>query len=362
MAKVYYVHSGLTACYLVRCLLPLQENGWDGDQTSIVPEKNTPENKAAAAQDADIVVFHRPEQTTKLQLARLLKKQGKKIVFDNDDTYKDLKGMKYTEYMDEERVSKGIERINKVIDAFIVEADLVTTSTEFLAEEYRKLNPNVAVLPNCIDPFYYDSEPLRNESDVVRIGVTGSVAVSADLEVLIPLIKHYEKDKRVQLVIFSLPPNGDDQIVRKLYAEEYKVFDSMDIEWQPFVPPYEYPDKLNSLKLDIMIIPRHDSYFNRCKSNVKFLESSMFEIPVIAQGFADGKSPYQDPEDAKHMKIVIDNKDWIPEIDKMILDKEGRRELGRKAKEYVLSRYTIEKNAHLWVEAYDKLKKNDSDN
>lgn len=349
--KVYFIGSGLQGCYVPRCLLPLQANGFDGDQTSIIPENNTPENKSKAAQDADIIVFHRPEHPGKLELAHHLKSIGKKIVFDNDDTYKDLDGMKFNEYMNEERVTRGIAKVNSTIDAFIAEADLVTTSTEFLAEEYRKLNPNVFVLPNCIDPFYYD-EPLRNENGKIRIGITGSVAVSGDLEVLIPILKHYQKNKEVELVVFSLPPNGNDSIARKLYKEEYEIFDSLDIEWQPFVSAHEYPQKLNSLKIDIMIIPRKDSYFNRCKSNIKFLESSLLEIPCIAQGFSDGKSPYQDPKDAEHMIIVTDNSQWIPEIDKLIADKPKRLEMGRKAREYVVERYSIENNANKWVEAY----------
>jgi glycosyltransferase involved in cell wall biosynthesis len=119
-----------------------------------------------------------------------------------------------------------------------------------------------------------------------------------------------------------------------------------------------YYDKLNSLKLDMMIIPREDNYFNRAKSNLKFLEASMFEIPCIVSGFADGKSPYQvNPEDQKYLKLVMDNSKWIEEIEKMIADKEGRRELGRKAREYVIKNYKIEDKAHLWEEAYSKILK-----
>ena len=62
--------------------------------------------------------------------------------------------------MDEERLKNGLKTINETIDLFIKEADLVTCSTEFLANEYRKLNPNVVVLPNCVDPFMFD-EPLK---------------------------------------------------------------------------------------------------------------------------------------------------------------------------------------------------------
>lgn len=354
--RAYFISSGLQGCYVVRCLLPLQANGWDGDQTSIVQSAKTPENKQKAALASDVVVFHRPDTDTKLKLARLLKnEQGKKIVFDNDDTYKDDGVVRLNEFVTNERTKRHMAKVNRFVDQFVIEADLVTCSTEFLAKEYRRLNPNVKVLPNCVDPFLFE-EPLRNESNVVRIGVTGSVGVTNDIEVLTPIIKHYEKDPRVQIVFFSLPANRYDDLVGKVYEHEYAFLDSIDVEWHPYVDADKYYDKINSLKLDLMIIPRADNYFNRCKSNLKFLEASMFEIPVIAQGFADGQSPYQvNPEDAKHMKIVVDNKDWIPIIEELITDKAKRLEMGKKAKEYVLENYDIEKKAHLWAEAYESI-------
>ncbi len=354
--RVYYISSGNYGCYIVRCLLPLIANGWDGDYTSIHPHTTTPENKARAAQDADIVVFHRPEDPKKLELARLLKKQGKKIVMDNDDTYKDKGAVKLNTWFNEERVKRGLGEVNKIVDAFIIEADLITTTTEFLAEEYRKLNKNVVVLPNYIDPFYFD-EPLRNETDIVRIGITGSLGMSSDLDVLSPIIKHYEHDPRVKVVFFSLPANRESNpMLTKAYEHEFNFLDSVEVEWHPLVDANVYYDKINSLKLDIMIIPRADNNFNRAKSNLKFLESSMFEIPCIAQGFEDGKSPYQvNPEDAKHMVIVTDNSQWIPEIEKLINDKELRREMGRKAREYVVENYDINNHAHKWEEAYKNI-------
>lgn len=354
--RVYYISSGNFGCYVVRCLLPLVANGWDGDHTSIKAFQQTPEDKTRAAKASDIVVFHRPDDPKKLELARILKGQGKKIVMDNDDTHKDMGGIILNEYFNKERVKKGLTSINKILDAFAIEADLITCSTEYLAEEYRKLNPNVVVLPNYIDPFYFD-EPLRNEDDVVRIGITGSIGMSNDLDVLNPIFKHYEKDPRVKLVFFSLPADPkNNPFIANAYQNEYNFLDSMDVEWHATVNMDKYYDKLNSLKLDIMLIPRSDSYFNRCKSNLKFIESSMFEIPIISQGFTDGKSPYQvNPEDSKYMKIVIDNNDWIPAIEELIADKEKRREMGRKAREYVEKNYNIEDHAHKWEDAHGSI-------
>lgn len=354
--KVFFVGSDLEGCYNVRALFPLQANGWDGDRTTFMFNRMTPENKAKAAMDSEIVVFHRPQDEQRLKLAKLLKSQGKKIVFDNDDTVKDDGGFKFNEYMDKERLEKGLKKLDKQTDDFIKIADLVTCSTTFLADEYRKLNENVIVLPNCIDPFYFD-EPLRNDTDVVRIGVTGSVGITSDVEVLKPIIEHYQHDKRVRLVLFSLPPAKHDKITRELYSEEYKFWDSVDIEWQPFVMAEDYYTTLNELKLDMVIIPRADTYFNRCKSNLKFLENSMLEIPTIAQSFPTGDSPYeQNPEDKNYLLLAGNQEEWIVQIEKLINDKELRREMGRKAKEYVEENYSIEKNAYKWRDAYKTIK------
>lgn len=353
--KVFYTHSALNGCYNVRCLFPLQANGWDGYRTTLLPSMMTPEYQSKATLDADIVVFHRPDRKEKLEAARMLKKQGKKIVFDNDDTNKDHGGFKFNEFMNEERMKAGVDRIDSALDSFIKEADLVTCSTEFLKKEYEKLNPNVVHLPNCIDPFYF-AEPLRNETDIVRIGITGSVGTTSDLEVLKPIVEHYHKDKRVRLVLLSMPTMGADTIIQELYKDEYEFWSKMDIEWHTFIPSHEYYDYLNELKLDMVIIPRYDSLFNRCKSNLKFLENSMLEIPSICQSFPTGDSPYeQNAEDRNYLLLASDFKSWIEQIENLINNKDLRREMGEKAHEYVEASYDINKNAYRWKEAYEKL-------
>lgn len=360
--KVYFTNTGLEGCYNVRCLFPLQENGWDGDRTTLGLQRISPENKAKALVDADVIVFHRPERDEQLAVMRKLKEVGKKIVFDNDDTYKDYNGFKFNDYMNEEKVKRGLGELNKNIDTFVREADLVTCTTEFLKKEYEQINPNTIVLPNCIDPFYFP-EPKRNETDVVRIGITGSVGVTSDVEVLKPIIEHYQHDKRVRLVLLSLPPQGENEIYKKLYVDEYAFWNKVNIEWHSFVGSDIYYDYLNDLKLDMVIIPRSDSLFNRCKSNLKFLENSMLEIPTIAQSFPTHDSPYeQNPTDKDYLLLANTYDEWIAQIEKLINDKELRREMGRKARKYVEENYSIEKHAHLWKEAYESLFTNQTKN
>lgn len=355
--KVFFVNSELNGCYNVRCLFPLQANGWDGDRTTFLPSQMTPENKARAAMDADIVVFHRPDRKEKLEMARMLKKAGKKIVFDNDDTLKDHGGFKFNEFMNEEMLKRNKGIMNDNIDEFIKEADLVTYSTEFLKREYEKLNPNTIVLPNCIDPFYWPDDILKNETDVVRIGITGSVAMTADMEVLKPIVEHYQNDPRVRIVLLSVPTPSNNEIYKQLYVDEYDWLSKINIEWHPLCSAHEYYEKLNELKLDMVIIPRYDSLFNRCKSNLKFLENSMLEIPSICQSFSTKDSPYeQNPKDQKYLLLANTYDEWIEKIELLIRDKELRKRLGKRAREYVIENYNINDKAHLWQEAYAKLK------
>lgn len=347
--KVFYTNSALEGCYYVRCMVPLREGGWDGDRTSWHSEVMSPEEKARAVLDADVVSFHRPNDDRSIQVAQKLKAQGKKIVMDNDDTYKGLGGL---------ALGPIFTKIDKHIDDFVHYADLVTCSTEFLAQEYRKINQNVVVLPNCVDPDDWPEEPQRNEGEKVRIGIVGSVGLNSDVTHVRDVIKTLSERDDVQLVLFALPKKDETTIerVQKLYEKEYQYWESLNIEWQPFVPMREYIDTLDSLKLDILMIPRSDDYFNRCKSNLKFLEASMLEIPVVAQGFADGMSPYQvDPEDTAHMSVVTDNTKWLDTLERLIQDKEWRRQVGRDARKYVAEKYAIAKNIHKWETTYRKL-------
>src|SRR3990167_373752 len=331
MKKVFFCNTLMGGCHYVRALIPLREGGWDGDKTSLRTEKLSNEMRARAVLDADVVVFHRPNDDRALMVAQKLREQGKKIVMDNDDTYKGF---------DKTKLGKLADKFGQVeasVDIFGKFADMITCSTEFLRQEYLKLNPNVVVLPNCVDPDDWPEpdEILRNEGPVIRIGLVGSVGLHADVVGFTHVLDYLLKKENVQLVVFALPADTpESKHVHDYYKPELEFWKSYKVEWQPFVPIQDYISTLNELRLDLLLIPRSDDYFNRCKSNLKFLEASMLEIPVIAQGFTTGDSPYQvDSEDSAHMKIVVDNSKWIEEIDALLENKDLRLEMGKKARE-----------------------------
>lgn len=345
--KVFHITNRKDGCFYVRALMPSVNNGYDCDRLSLRSERIPAELSMKLAMRSDIIVFHRPDSEDAIGLASMMKKLGKKIVFDNDDTYR----------LDQDMIfSEQIQKRQDTINSFVKMADLVTTTTQCLADEYRAVNDKVVVLPNCIDPSDWPT-PIKNETKLVRIGIFGSATCNDDWEIIRDYLKELGNDERVQLVMFGLPASQDrTKLVRDLYKTEISFWDTVNIEWHSLVQMYDYIRTLRSLKLDIVIIPRKDNYFNRCKSNLKFLESSMLEIPVVAQSFSDKLSPYQNDKD--YLLMAQTESDWHKQVESLIIDKEKRLELGKRAKEYVLENYNIINKASLWESAYKSIYEN----
>lgn len=346
--NIYYVINNYDGCYYVRCLLPQRYNNWDGD-LSCLSDRIDRESSGVRALQNDVIVFHRPDSNKAIKLMELLKEAGKTVVFENDDTYKGDKDFSHNGL----NTKKIYENTNRAIKI----ADLVTCSTETLAKEYRQIHDKVVVLPNCVDQFDW-AEPLRNETNKIRVGIVGSTTMNGDFESAYELLKDLSEDDRFQLVMFGLPErNPTSKAHAKLissYDNDFDWWGQFNIEWQPFVRMCDYFDTLNELRLDAMLIPRKESYFNKCKSNIKFLEASMLEIPVVAQSFKD--APYEEIENG-----VTGYKTKDFKVKDLLLDKKKLREIGKNAKKYVLTNYDITKKAHLWLDAYSEVYQKNED-
>jgi len=349
MPKVLMISNNYKGCRYVRLSLPMYHCGFDIALTG--------EEMRNKGRHAEVIVFHRPEIKEHLALAKAMRGQGKKIVMDNDDTFR-LSYHPLCQFTPD-AVEVELKNRQKAIKDFMKVADLVTTTTETLAKEYREDSDNVVILPNCVDPIDWE-EPLRNETDKVRIGLVGSTAMEYDYEKIKDVLRKLSGRNDVQLCMFGLGDKKhrkENPNVTEAFKDDYDFWDSLDIEHQPWCDISDYPTKLNEARLDVMLIPRKDNYFNRCKSNVKFLEAAMCEIPVIAQSFKNG--PYEEINPSGEIGCLIHNNDaWMDTIEALIKSKKLRRDIGRNAKQYVLDNYNIETKAHLWEDAYSKLYEN----
>lgn len=215
-------------------------------------------------------------------------------------------------------------------------ADLITVTTPELGKQIRKYAPKtkIAVLPNLVDPNRW--LPMKkNDTDEIRIGWQGGSAHFDDLRLIMKdLQKVNEKYPNTRFIFMGVQFNS---IFQKLGDR---------LEWIPWHGDIStYPLIVRDLKLDIGLAPLVDTKFNRGKSPLKWVEYSLLGVPTVASDVV--YSNY-----IKHGKtgLIAKKGEWFKYIEELILDKEKREEIARKANERILNKYTIE-NSGLWFNA-----------
>jgi glycosyltransferase involved in cell wall biosynthesis len=320
---------------------------------------------------ADMTVMHRPASEEWFKFIKLMQKNGKFFVADYDDNpfktspltpYYQFLGVENVEYQwpdgkkewlwHEDMVSssgKKIFNIEKNIHyletfrANFRKADMVTTTTEELAEEFRKINPNTVVLPNLISPQWFPPIPEMNKKEV-RIVWQGAAGHYEDLFFIHPVIMRIlEKHDNVKFVFFG------DYRFKKLFDK----CDQSKIEFHNWVSLDAYPYKLSLLNGDIGLCPLVDNEFNRSKSAIKWMEYSMVGMATIAANIP----PYSKVISNGNTGILCNEneQEWEDALDKLIKDKAHRWAISCQAKDDVLANHNLEKKLHLWLNAYESV-------
>lgn len=321
---------------------------------------------------SDLIVFQRPADEEWLNFIKSFRKWGKVIVSDYDDDpfntsplnpfyqyvgtepveYQWADGTKEMLWSEDMVNSQGtkifnIERNIAYRDMFRLnfkKSDLVTCTTDILKNEFLKITPNVAVLPNLIDPGFWPKIPDFNKNEV-RIGWQGGWSHYEDLYNIVPVIKNVlDKHDNVKFVYFG------DQRFRVLFKD----CDQNKIEWQDWVHHETYPYKMTLLNLDIGICPLADNKFNWTKSAIKWMEYSMLGMATIASNIEPYSSVLKHRETAM---LCNDNKEWEESLNELIIDGKKRRLMAKKAFVDVIENHNINTKANLWVEAYQNVLK-----
>lgn len=267
----------------------------------------------------------------------------KKVVMDVDDNYLDLPD---TNDMHSKFAPGKKERA--LFSASISLADVVTVSTEplrdRLQEHFRKvykLDKKFVVIPNMNDLKDWDFEPIAKDPKKITIGYPGSTSHQDDLIMIMPtlakLMKKYEHlhleimgciSKNKIQTYFGRAGFDDDSLMRIGLVRSTDTFK-------------EYPEHLSKQKWDIGIAPLVDSAFTRCKSHIKWMEYSMFNIPVVASRVypyfmeLDGRPTIEHGETG----YLVKPNEWEEYLTKLIEDEALRKRIGAQARDAVIENW-----------------------
>ncbi len=368
-ARIVFLVPGESGCDFYRAIQPAVKISHHNIADVQMAKKGDGEEQILQyLEEADIIVFQRPLDK---RVLRLCKQKIKKIVVDYDDDLLNISplnpcyatmgtqevtwifpdGTKAQLWKDGMRNSlgkvdfdlkKNKER-QEIMREILTNVDLITTTTDYLAEVFKKYNKNVVVLPNSIDFDKWKSLPLI-KTDEIRIGWMGGwshyedwCSISGALE---EIFKKYSY-LNLKLVLMGMHFKGTTKNIPEDKVEFYF--------WEKY---NAYPLKLSTLNIDIGLIPLVDTEFNRCKSSIKFYELASLKIPTVVSNVI----PYN--LDVKHnvTGLLYNNKkEFVEQLSKLIEDKALRKEIGENAYAEVHYRHNIDITIEKYATVYKEL-------
>lgn len=211
-------------------------------------------------------------------------------------------------------------------------ANLVTVSTDVLAERMSKYNSNIAVLKNHIDESMLSINRIRN--DRITIGWAGGASHAKDIMSCaygLRRIMDWHKNIDVHFIGADLRPLVKaSRIIRHTPWAEKTL------------------DYYTLIDFDIGIAPLMPTTFANAKSHIKALEYSALGIPVIATDV----EPYRDfVIDGVTGFLIRRDHEWTHRLRELINDEPMRLEMGAKARE-LASQWTIQQGWTKWEAAY----------
>lgn len=271
-------------------------------------------------------------------LGPILEKTGTKLILEIDDAL--------THIPETSPFYEHFQSMQHEFEEYLRHADLITVSTPYLKELYSHYNQNVIVLPNCIDTKIWKCEPpcVPTKSRLpLKILFSGTPSHVGDFAVLRGAIHR----------ILEEFPNEVELIVWGNMIPEFLTHPKVSFI-ENYVTDYShYAINLTDLKADIGIVPLQDNVFNNAKSAIKWLEYSVCGIAGIFSNVGEYKSV------VRHGKtgLIVENNeaDWYAAIKELILNRQLRTSIAKAAYSDVMTKHTVEHNAHKWLEAYKSL-------
>jgi len=273
------------------------------------------------------------------------------IVFDVDDLMVDAKLAK-VKIVDGIRTigstEQQVEKFFKAMQLSMHFADYCSAPTTFLADYVRAYDKKTFVLPNGFDEYTWHASRLAmrtrfnsQHDGLIRIGYAGgSRTHQKDFSMIVDVIARILRERpHCRLVLFR---KGTTHCID---IDEFPALlpVSQQIEWREMVPLKELPWEM--ARFDINIAPlEFGNPFCEAKSELKFFESALVEVPVVASP----TQPFRDAIiDGKTGFLAYDEESWYSILSKLLDDSALRKQIGRHSYYSVLWKYGSERRVEL---------------
>jgi len=317
------------------------------------------------------------------QLIEWLKSIGIVVIIDLDDYWLPTK-----EHPIHNIIVK--HKIDEKIKANLKAASYVTTTTEIFADEIKKLNKNVIVFPNAINPKELQFNQPTPPSDKIRVGWLGGSSHLHDLALLGDFVqKNSNINDKLQYVICGFdtrgtvteinPQTGEEKQrdikpeetvwvrYEEIFTSNYKTIDEnykkFLLEFKegeynsgnelPYLRVWTKPVNtyaMNYSKFDISLAPIKNHIFNRMKSQLKVIEAGFYKKALIASEIGPytidlvhclKNGEFNEEGNAILIPENRNHSDWSKAIKKLVQNPHMIKELGERLYNTVKDKYDL---------------------
>ena len=335
IAAVYSLDAPQEACARIRLLSHFDAlNGSIKANWGVISDGVKCTTNLDMIDQADIIVIQRfyPRKGTVPYIEKMLS-SGKPVIYEVDDLLLDLPADNHLKFWAGETVD--------LFPWLLPRVTAITVSTPLLAEEFPVFNPSVHVIPNLADTELFQPVVTKKNGPVI-IGFSGTVTHARDL-------------KKIGEALFRVADRYGDKVAFSFMGLSASEFSSLPgFRFLDFERDYaSYGKALSSSGIDIALVPLQDNRFNRCKSNIKWLEYSACGIAGV---YAD-LPPYNTSIRHGVSGVLVDDDPdkWFQAICLLIDHPELRRRIANQAKTEVLSHHSLKSGSQVLYTLYESM-------
>lgn len=227
---------------------------------------------------------------------------------------------------------KNPEKTKEIIKC----SHLIFAGNQYLADYANEFNSNVVIVPTTIDTDFYQPIMEKRNTDKITIGWSGSITT----------IQHFEY---AESVLKEIVKKYGDKIQIKVIGDENYTNKNLPLESLPWKESTEIKD-LSSFDIGIMPLP--DDEWAKGKCGLKGLQYMALEIPTIMSPVGVNVEIIQNGENGY---LASKEAEWIEKLSLLIENPNLRKSIGKKGRETVEKKYSVNANEKLYLEQFKHL-------
>lgn len=228
-----------------------------------------------------------------------------------------------------------------VVKFFLESADGVIVTTDALKDQLSEYNPQIFVVPNVLDERLFPPDTIKiADKEKITIGYMGTNTHDSDLKMIIPVIQQAMQSYPGRIQFQVLGVTTKEETIRDLVALPAKVvsINPFFVTYDKFVPWFQ-----GNIYWDIGLCPLLDTPFNRCKSDIKYLDYGAAGISGVYSRVPAYESTVQHLETGYLAENTVEA--WVEGVRQLVEDVDLRRQIAVNARDYVISQRTIQASA-----------------